>query len=186
MDLITDSVYEEIHSRINLHHSLYPSIKINSLHWEYILVESLKKQYKNVEWDVGSHKIGTDVICENIKISCKGGKFLGGKRSKKKLKISSHRTTSHKTLNEKLDFLSQSHEDIIYSLSKYNTGYTLTIFKPVNPKEFTWEKTNTGWKGVDIYENRLDIIKAASDQYWMTLLYDSLEKQTYDFTISKR
>lgn len=180
---ITENVYNEIQHRIDLHHELYENITINSVYWEHILYKSLHVEYDSVEWDVGSHKVGTDVICQGINISCKGGTISGKKVPR--LKVSSHRTTQHKTLDEKLKYLRLPHEDIIYSLAPSGSGYRLTLFEPPNIDLFEWREYDKKWRGTDSKGDILDIVKSMSDQYWMNLSYDSLEKEVYDFTISK-
>jgi hypothetical protein len=179
-DLLTPQIKEEIQNRINAHHTLYDTIKIDSLYWEHILAKSLQTEYSNVEWVVGSHGVGTDIICEGIKISCKGGVISGKKVPK--LTVSSHRTTQYETLGDKLNYLKRPHEDVIYSLAHYENSYRLTLFTPPNVENFVWNETKTKWRGTDNVGNVLDIVKKMSDQYWMKLVYNDLNKITYDFT----
>ena len=182
LNLITPVVNEEIQQRINLHHKLYENIKIDSIYWEHILCKSLMVEHDDVQWNVGSHGVGTDIVCNGTNISCKGGTIKGV--HKEVLTVSSHRTTQYKLLEEKLDYLRVPHEDVIYSLVQYNDGYRLTIFNPPNVDLFTWQEGSKKWRGIDNEGNILDIIKSMSDQYWMRLDYNKLEKITYDFTIS--
>jgi hypothetical protein len=181
---LTPRVLDEIQRRINMHHELYENITINSVYWEQILYKALCVEYNTVEWDVGSHKVGTDVVCEGINISCKGG-TISGKRVPR-LKVSSHRTTRHKTLIEKLKYLKLPHEDVICSLAPHNGGYRLTIFHPPDVDLFEWVDYPKKWRGTDDSGNILDIVKSMSDQYWINLDYDKLEKETYDFTVPKQ
>ena len=69
-----------------------------------------------------SHKSGADIIVEGLKhnrISCKSGIINYNKKLNifLDLEISGCRTSSHKTINEKLIYIDNNHEDIIYSLS---------------------------------------------------------------------
>jgi hypothetical protein len=180
---LTPRVLDEIQRRINMHHELYENITVNSACWEHILYESLCVEYNSAEWEVGSHKVGTDVVCEGINISCKGGTISG--KTVLRLKVSSHRTTQHKTLDAKLKYLKLPHEDVIFSLASYNGGYRLTVFRPPDVDLFTWVEHTKKWRGTDANGNILDIVKSMSDQYWMNLDYDKLEKETYDFTVPK-
>jgi hypothetical protein len=187
--LITDKVLDDIQRRIYAHYEVYPEININSILWECILAYALRTEYSSVIWTPGSHKKGEDINCNGVRISCKAGKITKLK-SNPVISISSHRTTRFKTLDEKLNFLSQKHEDVVYSLSSMDNTYRLTIFTPPDVNQFDWHEMSKKWRGVDKLGNILDITKSMSDQYWMKLVYahmkyNELDKITYDFKRSK-
>ena len=179
---ISDKLLSEIQKWIHWHHSGY-QFKIDSQAWENILHKSFLSCGLNSTWNAGSHSQGVDIVCENLKISCKGGS-IEGKRTPK-LTISSHRTTKYETLTEKLNYISENHEDEIWSLVQINkNNYRLHIFKKPNFKEYDWKKTKSGWSG-NLRKNKARIQKKMSDQLWFDLDYQEfLEKNRYyDFTI---
>jgi hypothetical protein len=173
--LLKDSVLEEIKTRIKKHHELYDN-KVSSTLWEEILHKSFKTNNLNSIWNMGGHGVGTDVKCEDISISCKSGVIKGKKI--KKLSISSYRTTSLKTIQEKLNYLDQKHEDVIFSL--VHDGYKYKIFVLIQPKvsNLNWLETKGQWKAVDRDNtwNEFKISKSMSDQFWMNLSMDHWDK----------
>lgn len=173
--LLNDSVIEEIKTRIKKHHELYDN-KVSSTLWEEILYKSFKSNNLNTYWNMGGHGAGTDVKCENINISCKSGVIKGKKI--KKLSISSYRTTSLKTIQEKINYLDQKHEDIIFSL--VHDGQKYKIFVLIQPKVsgLNWIETKGQWKAVDKDNtwNEFKISKSMSDQFWMNLSMDNWDK----------
>ena len=68
---ISDKLLSEIQKWIHWHHSGY-QFKIDSQAWENILHKSFLACGLNSTWNVGSHSQGVDIVCENLKISCKG------------------------------------------------------------------------------------------------------------------
>lgn len=182
---VINSLTNEIGRRINLHHELY-DFKIDSLAWENILHKSLLKAGFNSEWITGSHSEGVDIYVDDIRISCKGG-TVSGKRNPR-LKISSHRTTRFKTLQEKLEFISEEHEDVIWSLVQMSKNlYRLHIFEKPNFKEFEWKEIKSGWSAIHENGNKASISRSMSDQLWFDINYENFIKniEYYDFTVSE-
>lgn len=168
--ILSNNVIEEIKNRIVKHHELYDS-KISSTLWEEILYKSFKLNNLKCSWKMYGHQSGSDVECEDIKISCKSGIIKGKKL--KKLSISSYRTTSLKTIEEKLNYLDQKHEDVIFSLVQDQEKYKMFIFVQPKVSQLNWNETKGQWKAIDkLLWNEFKISKSMSDQFWMNLSLD--------------
>jgi hypothetical protein len=119
-EIIFDKLLPEIERRIKLHHELYTTA-VKAENWEEILHNSINKIFGEgqSDWDPGSHKVGADVGTHILgRISCKSGVISKTKKAPEKVTISGSRTTSHKTLEDKISHLSQSHDDLYCCLSK--------------------------------------------------------------------
>ena len=107
------------------------------------------------------------------------------------LKWNGHRTTKHKTLEEKIDFISSNHSDYYVMLARDKTDwqmnkriYRFMIFesKKIDYSVLVWsEKYNkdnqlTGWVGTgnDVY--KAEINRSMSDQLWTTCKLSSIAK----------
>jgi hypothetical protein len=172
--LLTNSVIEEIKNRISKHHELYDS-KISSTLWEEILYKSFIKNNMNSTWNMYGHQSGSDVECEGKQISCKSGVIKGKKI--KKLCISSYRTTSLKTIQEKIEYLDKKHEDVIFSLVFDDCKYKIFVFIQPKVGNLEWNETKGQWKTIDKETwNEYKISKSMSDQFWMNLSIDNWNK----------
>ena len=118
MNINYKKLTKDLIKNFNSYHNLL-DVPINGIVWENILYNVLLKQSKNVIWNYKSHKTGEDIKFENIGISCKGGRLQG--KNKDRLKISSYRTTVYKTIEEKLDYFDENHEDVYFCLSYEET-----------------------------------------------------------------
>lgn len=186
-------VLEAIKRRIKLHHDLYESLTIKDKYWEYTLSNAFKDVNFNCNWDPESHDVGKDIIVEDIKykrISCKSGMLVFSKRKNKitKIKISGFRTTSYKTIEEKLNYIDGNHEDVVFSLSssffKTQRKYVLTIFVPPKFKELMWTKEGENYKSSTYNGVNASILAQCSDQLWYEIDYDSpLILEKYDISV---
>jgi hypothetical protein len=168
--LLSDNILNEIRDKIKKHHELYEN-KVTSSNWEEILHKSFIKNNLNSSWNMNGHQSGTDVTCEGVMISCKSGVIKGKKI--KKLVVSSYRTTSLKTIEEKKIFLDQKHEDVIFSLVYDNNAYKIYAFIQPQVSNLEWLETKGQWKACDkILWNEFKISKSMSDQFWMHLSID--------------
>jgi len=162
------------------YHSLLVS-PINGINWENLLYNALIKQSDNVEWNPGSHQVGTDIRYNDIGISCKGGRIKGKKNPI--FKVSSHRTTAKKTLEEKIDYLSEDHEDIFFCLTYKDDlpnyhHYTLYTFDSdiLDYRLLEWKETKGGWIGKgNTFVAKIQ--KSMSDQLWLDIPVSSLEEK---------
>lgn len=173
--LLSENVINEIKERIRKHHELYDN-KVSSTFWEEILHKSFLINNLKSSWNMNGHGAGTDVKCEDISISCKSGVIKGKKI--KKLSISSYRTTSLKTIQEKVNYLDEKHEDIIFSLVHDGQKYKIFVFIQPKVSDLSWVETKGQWKAVDKDNtwNEFKISKSMSDQFWMNLSMDHWDK----------
>lgn len=189
----SEKVIESIKRRIKLHHDLYGSLTIKDRYWEYTLSNSFRDANFNCKWDSESHDVGKDIIVEGVKykrISCKSGMLRFSKRKNKitKLKISGFRTTSLKSIDDKLNYIDGNHEDVVFSLSsslfKSQRKYVLTIFIPPKFKELTWTKKGSNFKSSKLNGVSAVILSSCSDQLWYEIDYDSpLILEKYDIPV---
>ena len=185
MNINYKQLTDELISHFGEYHNLL-DVPINGLIWENLLYNSLINQSNNVIWKSGSHQTGTDIQFEGIGISCKGGRLKGNKKDK--FKVSSYRSTSYKTLEEKINFFSEKHEDVYFCLSyedaKTKHEYRLFTFDAdiLDYRSLNWKETKSGWKGVGIFQ--AEIRKKMSDQLWLQLPVHLLTEQ-FHITIEK-
>ena len=189
-NLISESLLENISKRINAHHALY-TYKVGAEYWENLLHASFTSVGLKSVWYEGKHTPGTDITCEDVRISCKGGSLKGST-----FELTSYRTGKKKTLEEKLEHISFPHEDIIWSLAYMSDKtYRLHIFDKPNAKECEWKETfsknngHTGWEGINSKNgDKLTIKFSTSGQLKYHINYQSLIDRCYfvhDFVIKK-
>jgi len=163
--MINQKVIDEIRRRINLHHELYDT-KVSSTFWEEIYSKSLAACGEENDWKPdNSHRKGMDVEKKDgFKISCKSGTIEGKKEPR--LVVSSHRTTTYNTIEEKVKFLSENHQDLIISLVEIGEKrYKIFIYESPDVSSLNWCETKSGWAA----ENELGLYKIQrkmSDQFW--------------------
>jgi len=180
MQIDYDKISVDMEEQFQKYHRLLVS-PINGINWENLLYNSLIKQSDDVVWNPGSHQVGTDITYNGVGISCKGGRVRGKK--KPIFKVSSHRTTSYVTLEEKIEYLSENHEDIFFCLSYKDDmpthHYTLYTFSSdiLNYKSLEWKTTKGGWKGES--SSIIARIKSSmSDQLWLDIPLSLLNERT--------
>jgi hypothetical protein len=181
-NVCSQQVLDAIQRRVKLHHELYETLTLKDKYWEYTLSNAFKDANIKCKWDAESHDAGKDIVLESAtykRISCKSGMVTFSKRRNKisKLKISSYRTTSLKTLEDKLNYIDGNHEDIVYSLSsslfKTHKKYVLTIFIPPKFKDLSWIQVGNNYKSHKTNGVCASILSQCSDQLWYELDYDS-------------
>jgi hypothetical protein len=175
---------EKIKEKLEKHHELY-RFPCKAEQWEDIFDQCINSSSSN--WKGGGHGVGADVISEtdnifeiNSRLQNKSGEL---DLIKGILKWNGHRTTKHKTLNDKLNFISSNHYDYYVMLSRDkndwkmgNKIYYLIIFKSdkIDYLSLNWtekyDKNNnlTGWRGNDNSNYSAEINKSMSDQLWTT------------------
>ena len=99
-----------IKERLQKHHALY-SGQCKAEYWEENLCYALNQAGFGSDWTADfNHKVGVDQMTDDgIRISNKGGNV-----DKDMLTISGSRLTKHKTIEDKLDFLSDKKEDYVF------------------------------------------------------------------------
>ena len=185
--MILKCMIEEIKQKLKQHHQLY-RFPVKAELWEDIYDQVINSG--SLGWNMGGHDVGTDVVSKD------GGIRYQNKAGKIDLKNgtitwSGHRTTKHKTINEKVNFISEKHCDKYVMLARnkddWDSGikkYYLLIFdshlidySKLNWTEYTTKDTDNvaGWKG-DSNEIPVSakIIKTMSDQLWTEAKLDYL------------
>lgn len=176
--MISEQVLNEIRRRINLHHELYDT-KISSNFWEEIYSKSLKVCGVDNDWKAdNSHRQGLDVaLKDGFKISCKSG-LISGKKDPK-LVVSSYRTTKHKTIEEKIKFISENHQDLVISLVEIEEKkYKVFIYESPDVSKLEWHETGSGWAAED-EKGSYKIQKSMSDQFWFEYRLNKSEDWCY-------
>lgn len=176
---------QQLEHKITQHHNLY-RFPLKAELWEDIFDQTINSF--NSEWEGGGHSVGADVVSENNSLFSKGSRLQlkSGDYNPKNntVKWNGHRTTKHKTIEDKIDFISQNHYDYYVMLMRNkkdwkqgNKIYYLLMFESskIDYSSLTWtekySKQNniTGWKGVGInqpYSGEINI--SMSHQLWTT------------------
>jgi len=175
---------EKITQKLKQHHQLY-RFPCKAEQWEDIFDQCINSKSSN--WVGGGHSVGADVISENSKIFKKNSRFQNksGELNLKKgiVKWNGHRTTKHKTLDEKIKFISTNHYDYYVMLARdkkeWKCGkkiYYLIIFdsNKIDYSSLEWSEKYgrnqnfTGYKGIGNNNYSAEISKSMSDQLWTT------------------
>ena len=194
----TGGLVGAIEKNIKSFHNLL-SQPITGTTWEEILSKSFTEIGHNTTWKPdNSHKVGEDmriISLENSRISCKSGVITHNRTHKlgECVQFSSSRTTSFKTLEEKLQHLSKSHYDYHFMLSKkdkFDGTYKLLIIKAdnCNVGDLEWEQNKNGKP--DDYVTKVGgpfkatITGSMSGQLWVTLPLTRVE-YIFDIEVPK-
>jgi len=175
---LTDAVT----TRVHMYHSMFNQ-PLTGTYWEELLSKSFEDTGLVTSWEpIISHKVGEDMKIEGFldsRISCKSGVFKNNRTHKMGpcVEFSSSRTTSQKTLNEKLEHLAKSHYDYHFLLTKNDTfdkTYELLIVKATmcNVKDLTWKPNKNGKEGDYVSVDgpfKGTITNSMSGQLWVTL-----------------
>jgi len=189
---------KQLEEKLQKHHELY-RFPCKAEQWEDIFDQIINSVSSN--WIGGGHSVGADVISENNKLFPKNTRIQNKSGEidfeKKTLKWNGHRTTKHKTLDEKINFISSNHYDYYAMLARdkkdWKCGdkiYYLIIFKStkIDYSSLDWSekygKNNklSGWKGNGNPNFSAEINKAMSDQLWTTSNLDYIG-ETYKIHI---
>lgn len=162
--------------------------------WEEILANSFNDIGYATTWNHwdNSHKVGEDMRLVGIdrsRISCKSGVFKNNKILGPCVEYSGSRTTKHKTLGDKLDFLSMKSYDYHFMLSKnkiFDGTYKLLIIDAsvCNVKDLEWTPNKNNKPGdyvtVEGGDFKAEIRESCSSQLWVIL---PLGRVSYLFNI---
>jgi len=184
------SLVPHIKERLTLHHQLY-SMQCKELAWEENLCYALKKAGFGSDWRPDSnHKSGVDQTTDiGVRIGNKSGAVHDDV-----VTINGSRSTKHKTLEEKLEFLRVKKEDYIFCLGcekkEWDRGLKIYYFividsNKINYHDQQWSETIgrtgrykdkvNGWEMTN--ENySAKISKSMSDQLWTTIKLDMCEE----------
>ena len=185
-----------IQGKLALHHSLYAAPPKGEL-WEELCSKALTDVNIGSDWLPDfNHRVGTDqtTAC-GIQISNKSGAI-----TRDGLLISGSRLTRHKTLREKLLFVSQKSEDFIFSLAtdklEWAKGHRCYYFCVIDSKIFNFYDElwmgSYGEKGAhkgelvgwfcETAKYSAKISRAMSDQLWTTVKLAACE-EVHEITV---
>lgn len=184
------SLIPHIKDRLDKHHELY-SGQCKAEYWEENLCFALKQAGFGSDWRPDfNHSVGVDQKTDNgIRIGNKGGNIF-----RDEIEISGSRLTKHKTIKDKLDFLSNKKEDYIFCLAtdkkEWNKGIKRYYFVVIDSNKLDYhnqewiERIGIRGKGKDeivgwecVSEGFCaKIQKSMSDQLWTTVKLDICEE----------
>lgn len=185
-----------IQRRLELHHQLY-SGQCKAELWEETSAWALRQAGFGSDWKPDfNHAVGVDQHTDNgVGVSNKGGKMNA---TNTVMTISGSRLTQHKTIEEKLTFLANKPEDLVFCLATNNkewqNGLNRYYFVVLDAKKLDyqnhqWEPTYpknggnqpNGYKCVtDKFKAK--ITKSMSDQIWTDVSSEMFE-EFYSFDI---
>lgn len=174
---------DSVQNNVKAFHKMFRQ-PITGTIWEEVLSNSFNDVGYKTTWKPdNSHKVGEDMSIIGVqmsRLSCKSGVFKNNRSHNLGpcVEFSSSRTTSFKTLEEKLEHLSKSHYDYHFMLSKkdkFDGTYKLLIIDAnlCNVRDLDWESNKNG-KPDDYVTKRGGPFKATitgsmSGQLWVTL-----------------
>lgn len=145
-----------------------------------------------VLWNKASHSPGMDIaIIDGDSYSVKSGKEAAGK-----IKISSSRTTTYKTIEEKINFYKGVEETFshYFFLSKRESNTELVYMPYIVPRDvitidsISFGDNSSGWTGkTEGYS--FDIKRSMSDQIWISVDKDYIKDyalRSIGFDVIKR
>lgn len=189
-----ETMVKPLTKRLKLHHQNYNLLCKAEL-WEEVCARTLRDVGLGSDWKPDyNHGVGVDQITNcGKRISNKSGSFESNKTW---LKISGSRLTSHKSLEDKLLFLSNKKEDYIFCLAtdkkdKKIYDNPIYYFVVIDSDKIRYE--NAKWETI-INDNKIvgykgigegfiaDIRCSMSDQLW-TKINNSLIMEMYEIKI---
>jgi len=181
---------KNIKNKITQHHKLY-RFPVKAELWEDIFDQVINGKDSN--WSGGGHSVGADVISEGDDKTRYQNKSGVINLNKNIIKWNGHRTTSHKTIDEKIDFISKSHYDKYVMLGRnkkdWDKGIKRYWYIEFDSKKIDYTKLNwiekyskngnlTGWVGTNVKLPYSAVInKSQSDQLWTECDLDYLGKK---------
>ena len=120
-------------------------------------------------WKPGSHQVGRDVVIDDHRMSMKSTRLC----SSDLLEFSSYRTTSLKTLQEKIAFMGQSHFDQLLCLARIEPDpiidyHLLDVAYDIPYGDLARSEDAINYTGVQ-GDTKVTIRKSRSDQVLITL-----------------
>ena len=185
MDAYLLKLIPALKRRIHAYHEMF-DLALKAELWEEVLSRSSKEIGCPTTWEpTFSHKIGEDMQIPSLgstnnRISCKSGVIQYNKGLNKPcVKFNGSRSTSFKTLPEKIAHFSKSHDDWYFLLSKksrFDKTYTLLVFPSstccVDSLEWSETASKKAWIGTGKFS--ANIGKSMSSQLWTTLPLDMI------------
>jgi hypothetical protein len=132
------TLIDEIRRRISAHHQLYDNLPVKAELWEHIC----HKVFGDEGWKPFNHSTNNDIRTniEGMKVpSLKGGIIKDNI-----LKFSSHRTTKHKSLEDKIKFLDSVEYDSFLFLARRDDG-KIGEYVVCHMPSKTWKYSELEW-----------------------------------------
>lgn len=167
--------------RVQEFNNLSPGAPLKGEFFEHqFYLSCIREKYTVTDYKFGSHKSGPDMIVNNNKISCKGGTLTSNS-----YKFSGSRTTSSKTLEEKLKFVTTLEEDYIIGLISTVNDFSPTIdyqlllvdASKLKFNSLTWEKFDNKMTGTGAF--KAEFIFTMSDQLWVEVPRTFIDAQEH-------
>lgn len=185
-----EKLVPHIQRRLELHHQLY-SGQCKAELWEEKSAWALRQAGFGSDWKPDfNHAVGVDQYTDcGVGISNKGGKM---NHTNTVMTISGSRLTKHKTITEKLEFLRNKPEDVVFCLATNNrewkNGLMRYYFVVVDAKKLDYHNqewvptfpqsggdTPNGYRCV-ASGYKAKITKSMSDQIWTDISSDLFEE----------
>jgi hypothetical protein len=188
MDINFEKFKEGLRKEIIVY-SFLNKIPITSFAWEERVYNALVFSGiddKSIIWTPGSHKSGADInIGDKYSFSCKS---MITKRNI--VRISSFRTTSFKTLEDKIHFIDNKGKNFTHYLVitrtyfKHRLRYAVYMIDAnyIQASMYDWKETFgkdskfTGWKTKFVNGIMLKIKRGLSDQLWISININNFYK----------
>ncbi len=172
-DLFNETFFLYFENEIKSFHDLFKNNHLKGELLEELIVNALRKSNINCDWDCYSHNSKYDIKINGVEVSVKSGKV----DSKNRLKISSFRTTKHKTLEDKIEFINDNKSDVMFSCTFKDGEYTIyvidtNILSLSSDRE--WEKCNKNYKSINNIVD-VNIYHSMSDQVWYNIHLNNIE-----------
>jgi hypothetical protein len=179
--MIDAHLLKTITDKIHKHHQLY-RFPLKAELWEDIFDQTINGG--SIRWKMGSHDVGADVVSKDgTKYQLKGGMV---DVSKDTIQWSGSRTTQHKTIEEKINFISHKHCDKYALLARnkreWDRGlqkYYLLMFDAylIDYTKLNWIEREEGWSGANVdLQYSAEIQKSMSHQLWTKVALSYLGK----------
>ena len=153
---------------------------------EELITKACKEENINYVWGGGNHQPGKDIDFPGTTKawSVKAGKIMP---VNKEIKISSHRTTSHSTLKDKITYV----DNISSNFSNYfilgrtenkkKRTYRIFYIDPHHTKlsSLNWSETSFGWEGKRNDGLYAKINKSMSHQLWISFPFGNIANMNY-------
>ena len=184
IETVLPTLIPVLERRIKAYHEMF-SLPLIAEFWEEVLHRSFEEIGLKTTWKPDrSHGVGEDmrlIGIENSRISCKSGQISHNRKlGKECVKFNGSRSTKFDSLQEKLAYFSESHDDCYFLLAKnkpFNKKYRLVIFNSsvCNVSQLDWMETASGkeWRGEGKFV--ASIGKAMSAQLWTTLPIENVD-----------
>jgi len=189
--LSDNKIIKSIEHMLNQHHKLY-RFPVKAELWEDIFDQSINGW--DSKWEGGGHSVGADVISEDVDRTRYQNKSGSININKNIIKWNGHRTTTHKTIEDKINFISKPHYDKYIMLGRNDKDWKNGIKRywyiefdsdKIDYTKLKWtEKYSkngnlTGWVGTnDELPYSAVINKSQSDQLWTECDLNYLGKKT--------